>query len=327
MHMRLARIFRTRRQRSSRYIRHNFVMDMNHSDPINTHVNGNSQNETSSNLSTVDLSNDGGAKENTKKRKRYCCLNDDECKRLVEDTSKSNGSDVDTTCMICFDKVANAQLIHLTNKDGAKKENLCTYRLCFDCVIKSIAAQELGRDDVCIVPRCPCCKQPVGKVVKLDEAFKPVEVCDLPKFTQQKPSHLFDNAKNARLYFCYNFVTDEVTQKRTLVNYEIIEDITEFDFEGEDVKISTPNSILINSFHIQKPPNQWEMVFKRSAVFTAIPLERGWPSPSELQSALKRKLKEIGKLDLSWLPAIYGGTMEVLKTLPEAKKIKVISLV
>ena len=110
-------------------------------------------------------------------------------------------------------------------------------------------------------------------------------------------------------------------------NYEIIEDITEFDFEGEDVKISTPNSILINSFHIQKPPNQWEMVFKRSAVFTAIPLERGWPSPSELQSALKRKLKEIGKLDLSWLPAIYGGTMEVLKTLPEAKKIKVISLV
>lgn len=255
--------------------------------------NGDSVNVASANMPSSSLENGDTRKP---KRKRYTVLSVDESKRLVEDTSAKMKEGETAQCPICFED-ADTQLIHLEERNGTKKENSCTYRFCFQCVQKSIAAQESQSD--LIKPRCPCCRGLVGKAVKLKTTKSGkkqlLRVVDLPSFIKQGTGNIMENADDERLVFAYNEENDVVTSWKILAPTHRLTDVP-----GEyDHTISEWTTVL-NTVMLR-------------IIFGGL---RGLPPPSELQRAVVETLTEHNVLDKSWLPAVYDGTQKKLQNVP-----------
>ena len=238
-------------------------------------------NAQSSNLNN-NASSSGSLNDKKRKRIRYKHMTENEAKRFVEETTEPD----DAPCMICNDNKADHQLIHLTQKSGLQKENLCQKRLCFSCIQKCVATQSgNGRDF--IIPHCPFCRQPVEKVVDVNT----LQVSDLPSFMVPKLTCLqvLVNAMKAKLCFV-------LCAKKNGVG----------SFVGE---VSTWNVLLSTDDDSQYSSKftDWEQIWRMQIDFQG---KCGWPTNYELIRCIKEKLTKENLLDRSWLPPIYGGTLK-----------------
>lgn len=254
--------------------------NMNNNDLTTNVESDNLNNNTSSNGSSNVSSSDPLNKK--RKRIRYKHMNNIEAKRIVEETKKPD----DTTCIICYDKEADHQLIHLTQKNGSKKENLCQKRFCFSCIQKCIAAQKNKQGKV-IHPLCPCCKQRVEKAVNV----KNLQVIELPSFFKPREEQILLNAQQKKLAFCI--------------------DINENDDQFCNWEILLPSESHLTTNNRFKKSNNWQTIWRYTLNFCG--RNNGWPSPIEVLSGIKTKLEMENLLDRTWLPPIYGGTMKLPK--------------
>jgi len=250
------------------------------SDNLNNNTSSNGSSNGSSNDSTNSSSSD------KKKRIRYKYMSESEAKRIVEETTTPD----DTTCIICFDNEGDHQLIHLTQKNGEKKENLCQKRYCLSCIQKCVVNQTVkGRF---IIPRCPCCKQTVEKVVNV----KNLKVTDLPGFVKPTfiDTELLQNAQKSKFYFVFNATIDDNKQVASFDQWDILSE-KEWDVDRLNYKFCH---------------NNWNFIWKDTLRYISNDI---WPSPTQVLKRIKSKLEAENLLDRNWLPPIYGGTMKVPK--------------
>ncbi len=224
------------------------------------------------------------------KAKKRKIMTDAESFCYVKETTKALPEDHDATCMICLTNDANCQLIHKGKKrNGDGKEHLCTHRICYDCLKKSIANQEAASGGI-IQPVCPFCKGVVTKAVKIETGDQ-MKAIHLPPFAERETIATLQAADDAGLRFA--------------VNYEDV-DAGRYDRVVSSWKLLAPGQ--------HEPHHCVRSDMKKVYVHLMLNVvvgTRGLPSCSYFEQCIMRKLKEINKPYEKWLPKVYRSSTRV----------------
>ena len=125
------------------------------------------------------------------------------------------------------------------------------------------------------------------------------KVLDLPPFQPERSSVILANATKANLVFAWNVADDDRTTKH-ITKWEILAPYT---VKSDIVKRRTYKYIK----------GSWHGISTRTLYAMIDEDITGWPDMKMLLRSINIKLKEIKASNLSWLPKVYGGSLNIPK--------------